>query len=645
MKKKIKLPLAQLLEYAKKNDPKKGKMWIGTMNDGGDVNKAVDSAKTLANGFGGQGSGYAALIGLIQQSVQGVQEAIKTGRSAAHMEENPMGMMKNDTNPFMAKGGWIQKATESIKRRGTEGVCTGEKFGSDSCPPGSKRYNLAKTFKKIAHNKKAFGGELTEFEGPSHENGGIPIDQNMNVNAASPDAEVEGGETGFDINNNQPFIFSDRLKDTDGILFSDKSKMIDKKYKFSDLNDIDKRSKNFEMEQLAKRNEAVKQIKNLGETLIHKYGGELLEYCSGGGMRKKSYAPGGYLGDPPGEDPILTGFKNLGLSDYPTKAPSELKPIDNSYIPPVSGPKLYDDSTSQQQPTTTGTWNGSFDPFGGNGQGITVPDALQVKPRVAATPNDYATDDTKLTTDNVFTGTPTESTTGGKSDFDLNKVAIGLKGSALVQSFLDSVKPAEREKLQQNMNIPEVEQIMESLGVNYTSALNEARGYTNAAIENARNNAGSFTTSQVLASKAIGELGRTASDIKMKEQEANNALRSAEANVKFQTGESDKVAKLEQQTRQSMNDARQRLFVRDFYSNLSQIGSEFNKKQYVKDMIENNQELAKMTIAEGLAILGSKYENFGLTKELIDRLKSGSTDVNDYIKFYNAVGQAKESTT
>lgn len=49
---------------------------------------------------------------------------------------------------------WIQKATKSIKKRGTAGVCSGSKFGSASCPKGSKRYNLAKTFKKMAKNKK-----------------------------------------------------------------------------------------------------------------------------------------------------------------------------------------------------------------------------------------------------------------------------------------------------------------------------------------------------------------------------------------------------------------------------------------------------------------------------------------------------------
>ncbi len=49
---------------------------------------------------------------------------------------------------------WIQDAEEDIERRGTEGVCTGDKFGSDSCPPGSKRYNLAKTFRKMAKDRK-----------------------------------------------------------------------------------------------------------------------------------------------------------------------------------------------------------------------------------------------------------------------------------------------------------------------------------------------------------------------------------------------------------------------------------------------------------------------------------------------------------
>ena len=48
---------------------------------------------------------------------------------------------------------WIQKAFKSIKKKGTSGKCTGEKFGSESCPAGSKSYNMAKNLRKIAKKK------------------------------------------------------------------------------------------------------------------------------------------------------------------------------------------------------------------------------------------------------------------------------------------------------------------------------------------------------------------------------------------------------------------------------------------------------------------------------------------------------------
>jgi len=49
---------------------------------------------------------------------------------------------------------WIQGAEKDIEKRGTEGVCTGDKFGSSSCKPGTKRYNLAKTFRKMGKDRK-----------------------------------------------------------------------------------------------------------------------------------------------------------------------------------------------------------------------------------------------------------------------------------------------------------------------------------------------------------------------------------------------------------------------------------------------------------------------------------------------------------
>jgi len=50
----------------------------------------------------------------------------------------------------MADKKWIQKTTKTMDK---SKPCTGSKFGSSTCPAGSKRYVLAKTFKRMAKNK------------------------------------------------------------------------------------------------------------------------------------------------------------------------------------------------------------------------------------------------------------------------------------------------------------------------------------------------------------------------------------------------------------------------------------------------------------------------------------------------------------
>ena len=88
----------------------------------------------------------------------------------SYKQNNPL---SRKNSPLNKDDRWIQKATESIKERGTEGVCTGDKFGGPTCPPGSKRYNLAKTFKKMAKDRK--GGPSRE----SSEEKYMPIEDDM----------------------------------------------------------------------------------------------------------------------------------------------------------------------------------------------------------------------------------------------------------------------------------------------------------------------------------------------------------------------------------------------------------------------------------------------------------------------------------
>jgi hypothetical protein len=59
--------------------------------------------------------------------------------------------LSKKTTPKAKDGKWIQKATASIKRRGTEGKCT--PITKPGCTGKAKA--LAKTFKKIAAKRKS----------------------------------------------------------------------------------------------------------------------------------------------------------------------------------------------------------------------------------------------------------------------------------------------------------------------------------------------------------------------------------------------------------------------------------------------------------------------------------------------------------
>ena len=54
----------------------------------------------------------------------------------------------------MAKKNWVAGVAKGIKARGTAGRCSGSNFGGASCPKGSRQYNLAVTFRKMAANRK-----------------------------------------------------------------------------------------------------------------------------------------------------------------------------------------------------------------------------------------------------------------------------------------------------------------------------------------------------------------------------------------------------------------------------------------------------------------------------------------------------------
>ena len=92
----------------------------------------------------------------LNQNLKAYTEMWQRDRNEPLEREKEREQFQREEDEFALEEGekWIQDAEKDIERRGTEGVCTGDKFGGPDCPPDTKRYNLAKTFRKMAKKRK-----------------------------------------------------------------------------------------------------------------------------------------------------------------------------------------------------------------------------------------------------------------------------------------------------------------------------------------------------------------------------------------------------------------------------------------------------------------------------------------------------------
>lgn len=246
----------------------------------------------------------AALTGspMAGQAIQSIGSSFRKPENNSQIQQMPTGTLNQNIPTFefggditdeelntFKSGGWIKKATDSIKRRGTKGVCTGSKFGSSSCPPGSRRYNLAKTFKKMA--KKELGGVVDKYaqggtmdtdnlyntdilnninEGNTHElnpNEGVPIGSN---------SLVEQGEYIFtDPDDKSRYVFSNRIGIEKDKSFADVANSMDKKYKNWKYDNTVKKDLVNEMRKLRDTQEKFKMVTQLSSDTKMGYGGKI----------------------------------------------------------------------------------------------------------------------------------------------------------------------------------------------------------------------------------------------------------------------------------------------------------------------------------------------------------------------------------
>lgn len=227
------------------------------------------------------------------------------------------------------------------------------------------------------------------------------------------------------------------------------------------------------------------------------------------------------------------------------------------------------------------------------------------------------------------------------SAFNANTVAIGLKGLGLVKSLSDAVADPEKESvIRPDYN--KSDQQIYSTNIDYTQARQDALAATNMATNVNRSSSSGFQSFQGRQSMNFANLADQLGNIGM--QENNQRSQLAMQRGQYETNKAVDTANRKYQNRidNQMNKANADLADQKLFSELTQIGTSFNTYAETKKQIQDNTEMQKFYVNQGLMLLNSKYENFELDSDIIERLKSGKYTIDDVVKVKMSIDSSKK---
>lgn len=501
----------------------------------------------------------------------------------AKMNNNPFG------NLFASGGSLNFKSSDAYKKWLAYGHASGE-FAKTS---GHQKVSIAGKPKKVEHNT---GGVINngfkQYNTGGHMSGNdLNIDENGNP-SASPIAAVQNKENMFKIGLT-PFIMSDELVNPEtGKTFNQDAAKLNKSLPKASFNPEDKGTLKFGMERLAKLNDIMKGAK------------ESYQMACGGAIKKmQDGGPFGYV--PKRVD--IEGNEYNYITDAPTYDPlmEPLAPL------PQAGqyPTFVNRANQQREP--------EFSSF--------------ATPDTPYTPSPERMDSDSVT----FPGVTSENVPSTeRNPFNFNTIAIGLKGLGLAKSFADAI---EKPEVEQTIlpDYTKSDRYMQEANLDYTQAKQDAIGASNIGANVNRSASGNFSQYLNREANRTANLADALGNIAMQENNARSNLNLTRGN--YEQGKAIDTANRKTQNRinNQQNQATADLADQKLFSEISQIGSEFNKYQNFRNQIANNKELQQYYINEALAIINSQNANFQLDPEFVNKLKSGNYSVDDVVKVVN----------
>ena len=455
------------------------------------------------------------------------------------------------------------------------------------------------------------GGELIKYDAPTHENGGEMItkegqptnDPNQGI------AEIEKKETYHD-----GYVFSDTLKHKSGKTFAAVSKAIDKAFKGKNTT-LDSRTRKKQLEMLKQQNEASR-----------------IEVESN--QPKQQFNNGGTI-DPTklvGEEIIAAKQDN----DYTYNPFQQNSPLAYSTTP-----------ISTITPTTVGTQNGKAQALSrqlrnlgstakANVAGQGIPGMTFKGQKAYPFKDKYSTKEIEPIQGSIEqtfdmgkaeklaeedTKFPTKEKKG--SDY-LTAARIGkgieMAGKAGIMSAgFDKVNP------ELNPQAKRVAELMRNRNINSQAQLNQINLQRNAALAN-NQSARSLNVKRALDQRTYSAAAQQSANAKLQEQMQNAGYRGQEAQVLSRLGSEEAQAKVYAADATARNKGQ-------WLTNLGTVLGDVGRAGAFESKVKMND----MQVAESLAMLGTKYENYGIDGTTIERLKKGKYTLKDIDKLQDAL--------
>ena len=216
-----------------------------------------------------------------------------------------------------------------------------------------------------------------------------------------------------------------------------------------------------------------------------------------------------------------------------------------------------------------------------------------------------------------------------------NKVALGLKGLGLANSFVNALSDYKRDPLFRT-DFSKADEKMNQIDANLQQVKTNLDASLNANLKNKNNITQSASQRNAFEQAIYSNYNNNLVDVGLKEKELKNNINAQLASYEVQKAGDLNSALREQYTNTLQNKANRDYSRELFFNNISKVGTTLNNLEYNKDLANNKNQLAKeaasnilknQITALGITMADSFESDFAAGKVTADNIRNYIKDM------------------